>query len=371
MQLPASASILMQRCYISRVRMRCNLNGLYGSVTSIGYISRVYKMQHPVGQRPLFKVMLHLACAYKMQLPPLSRPLLLLWLRYTSIVCIICNTNKHNIMYLENYEVAQVAQGEAQNVIQLDAIEKANVDVQVATAKRFPRNLTRSIQNSIVMATMDVDTARTMGYALPRGGKPITGPSVHLAKLIVSNYGNIRAEAKVVQITDSQIVSRGTCWDLENNVATAIEVRRSIKGKNGQRFSDDMVTVVGNAANSIAYRNAVFSVIPKAITEKVYQAAQHCITGDLSDEAKLLQRRTQCLKFFNDEYGINEEEIVKLCGKQTVNQIRGDEMAYLLGVYQSLKDGDTTVDEVMQSIRKEEGKKRITEIAAETSAKKE
>ena len=60
-----------------------------------------------------------------------------------------------------------------------------------------------------------------------------------------------------------------------------------------------------------------------------------------------------------------------MCGKQTVNQIRGDEMAYLLGVYQSLKDGDTTVDEVMQSIRKEEGKKRITEIAAETASKKE
>ena len=132
-------------------------------------------------------------------------------------------------MNLENYEVAQVAQGDGQSIVQLDAIEKANVDVQVATAKQFPRNLTRSIQNSIVMATMDVDTARTMGYALPRGGKPITGPSVHLAKLIVSNWGNIRAEAKVVQITDSQIVSRGTCWDLEKNVATAVEILKILR----------------------------------------------------------------------------------------------------------------------------------------------
>ena len=209
-------------------------------------------------------------------------------------------------MDLANYEVAQVAQGDAQSVIQMDAIEKANVDVQVATAKQFPRNVTRAIQNSIVMATIDPETAQMMRYALPRGGKPITGPSVHLAKLIVSNWGNIRAEAKVVQITDSQVVSRGTCWDLENNVATAIEVRRNIKGKGGQRFSDDMITVVGNAANSIAFRNAVFSVIPKAVTDKVYRAAQECITGDLSDEAKLLQKRTNCLKFFNDEYGITE-----------------------------------------------------------------
>lgn len=270
-------------------------------------------------------------------------------------------------MDLANYEVAQVAQGDAQSVIQMDAIEKANVDVQVSTAKQFPRNVTRAIQNSIVMATIDPDTAQMMRYALPRGGKPITGPSVHLAKLIVSNWGNIRAEAKVVQITDSQVVSRGTCWDLENNVATAIEVRRNIKGKGGQRFSDDMITVVGNAANSIAFRNAVFSVIPKAVTDKVYKAAQECITGDLSDEAKLLQKRTNCLKFFNDEYGITEEEVIKLCGKQTVNQIKAEEIALMLGIYQSLKDGDTTVEEVMEPIRKEKKKDDIAAAAAEAA----
>ena len=272
-------------------------------------------------------------------------------------------------MDLGNYEVAQVAQGDAQSVIQMDAIEKANVDVQVATAKQFPRNITRAIQNSIVMATIDPDTAQTMRYALPRGGKPITGPSVHLAKLIVSNWGNIRAEAKVVQITDSQVVSRGTCWDLENNVATAIEVRRNIKSKNGQRFSDDMITVVGNAANSIAFRNAVFSTIPKAVTDKVYKAAQECITGDLSDEAKLLQKRTNCLKFFNDEYGITEEEVIKLCGKQTVNQIKADEIALMLGIYQSLKDGDTTIEEVLEPIRKEKRKDDVAAAAAAAATK--
>ena len=270
-------------------------------------------------------------------------------------------------MDLANYEVAQVAQGDAQSVIQMDAIEKANVDVQVSTAKQFPRNVTRAIQNSIVLATIDPETAQMMRYALPRGGKPITGPSVHLAKLIVSNWGNVRAEAKVVQITDSQVVSRGTCWDLENNVATAIEVRRNIKGKGGQRFSDDMITVVGNAANSIAFRNAVFSVIPKAVTDKVYRAAQECITGDLSDEAKLLQKRTNCLKFFNDEYGITEEEVIKLCGKQTVNQIKAEEIALMLGIYQSLKDGDTTVEEVMEPIRKEKKKDDIAAAAAEAA----
>lgn len=265
----------------------------------------------------------------------------------------------------ENYEVLQVQQG--QNIIQIDAVERANVDSQVATAKQYPRDIARSVNNSIAMATMDYATAQSCGYALPRGGKPITGPSVHLAKLIVGNWGNVRAEAKVVQITDKQVISRGTCWDLENNVATAFEVRRSIVGKNGKRFSDDMITVTGNAANSIAYRNAVFSVIPKAITDKVYQAAQHFVTGDLSDEEKLVARRKKCIDFFKDEYGITEQEVVMLCGKQTVNQIKADQIAVLLGITQSLKDGDTTVEEVMRPYRAEENKKTIAAKAAEAA----
>ena len=263
------------------------------------------------------------------------------------------------------YEVLQVQQD--QSIIQIDAVERANVDSQVATAKQYPRDLARSINNSIAMATMDYNTAQSCGYALPRGGKPITGPSVHLAKLIVSNWGNIRAEAKVVQVTAKQVVSRGTCWDLENNVATAFEVRRSIIGKGGKRFTDDMITVTGNAANSIAYRNAVFSVIPKAVTDKVYQAAQHFITGDLSDEEKVVARRKKCIDFFKDEYGISEEEVVMLCGKQTVNQIKADQIALLLGITQSLKDGDTTVDELMKPYRKEENKKTIAEKVAEAA----
>lgn len=274
---------------------------------------------------------------------------------------------------LDAYEVTQVQHD--QNIIQLDTIERANVDSQIATAKQYPRDLRRAINNSIAMATLDVPTAQSCGYALPRGGKPITGPSVHLAKLIVSNYGNIRAEAKVVQITDKQVISRGTCWDLENNVATAFEVRRSIVGRSGQRFSDDMITVTGNAANAIAYRNAVFSVIPKAITDKVYQAAQRTITGDLSDEDKIIARRKKCIDFFKDEFGISEQEVVMLCGKQTVNQIKANEIALLLGITQSLTDGDTTVDDLMKPYRKEETKNTIAAAAAEAAknaaAKKE
>lgn len=270
-------------------------------------------------------------------------------------------------MNLENYEVLPVEEQDVQ-IVQVDAVERANVDSQVVTAKRYPRDIRRSIDNSVVMATMNQETAQSCSYALPRGGKPITGPSVHLAKIIVSNWGNMRTEAKVVQITDKQVISRGTCWDLETNVASAFEVRRSIIGKNGQRFSDDMITVTGNAANSIAYRNAVFAVIPKAITDRVYYAAQKFITGDLSDYDKLLKVRTGVLNNFKNNYGITEEEVVKMCGKQTANQIGADEISMLMGTIQALKDEDTTVDELMKPIREsKEAKKDAMKKAISTS----
>lgn len=275
-------------------------------------------------------------------------------------------------MNLENYEVLPVEAQDVQ-IVQVDAVERANVDSQVATAKRYPRDIRRSIDNSVVMATMNQETAQSCNYALPRGGKPITGPSVHLAKIIVSNWGNMRTEAKVVRITDKQVISRGTCWDLETNVASAFEVRRSIIGKNGQRFSEDMITVTGNAANSIAYRNAVFAVIPKAITDRVYYAAQKFITGDLSDSDKLLKVRTGIINNFKNSYGITEEEVVKMCGKQTVNQIGADEISMLMGTIQALKDGDTTVDELMKPIResKEIINNKIADIAAKAAGVEE
>lgn len=186
---------------------------------------------------------------------------------------------------IQGYEVARLNDPTpAQLVETIDHSERANIDMQVATAHQYPRSISRCVNNSIAIATMDMETAQSCGYALPRGGKPITGPSVHLAKIIAQQYGNMRAEARVVNVTATQVVSRGTAWDLENNYAVAFEVRRSILTSKGGRFSEDMITVTGNAANAIAFRNAIFTLVPKAITDKVYKAAQNLITGDLSDE---------------------------------------------------------------------------------------
>lgn len=221
--------------------------------------------------------------------------------------------------------------------------DKAAIDVQIATAKHYPRNIKRATENAIAIVTIDADTAKTCTYSVPRGGKAITGPSVHLAKILAQVWGNIRVEAKVVAIDNTQVTSEAVCFDLENNLAIKTQVKRSIMGRQG-RFSDDMITVTGNAANAIALRNAILSVIPRAIVDKVYTAAKHTITGDISDETKLIAKRKQVVDALKDTYGVTEAEILKAIGKAALQHITADDLVVLIGIGTAIRDGDTTVE---------------------------
>lgn len=236
--------------------------------------------------------------------------------------------------------------------------DKAAIDVQISTAKAFPRNIKRATDNALAIVTMDVETAKTCTYSVPRGGKAITGPSVHLAKILAQVWGNMRVEAKVVGIDQKQVTSEAVCFDLENNLAIKTQVKRSIVGKTG-RFSEDMITVTGNAANSIALRNAVLSVVPRAIVDKIYNAAREKITGDVSDETKMIAKRKQVIDGLKDTYNITEAEILKAIGKAAIQHITADDLITLIGIGTAIKDGDTTIE---QAFKGEKTKEPIVSI---------
>ncbi|WP_412464248.1 hypothetical protein [Flavobacterium mekongense] len=251
--------------------------------------------------------------------------------------------------------------------------DKAQVDIQISTAKQYPRNITRSVENMIAIVTIDQRTAESCTYAVPRGGKVITGPSVHLAKIIAQNWKNLRIENRVIEIGPRQLTSQGICWDLENNIAIKTEVKRSIMTKNG-RMNDDLITVTGNAANSIALRNAVFSVVPRGVVDKVYNEALKMITGDLSDETKLIKRRKQVVDALKDSFEITEEEILKSVGKSSINHLTADNIAVLIGFGTSIKNGDATVETIFkgqqtQSVEEKKAEVKAAKDAAKTAAK--
>jgi len=230
--------------------------------------------------------------------------------------------------------------------------DKANIDTMIATAKAYPRSIKRAVENSIIVVTMDIETASTCTYSVPRSGKTITGASVHLAKILAQNWGNLRIEAKVISIDNKHVTSQAVAFDLENNLAIKVEVKRSIIGKFG-RFNDDMITVTGNAGNSIAMRNAILSVIPRAIVDKVYKEALKTITGDISDSTKLMAKRKQVIGAFKESYGVTDAELLKVIGKASIDHIDSDNLVTLIGIGQAIKDGDTSVEEAFRGKGKE------------------
>lgn len=241
-------------------------------------------------------------------------------------------------------------------VLNAEVVKDAQFESQIDIAKRYPRDLTRVINNSIAIVTMDKETAETCNYSLPRGGKTLSGASVHLARIIVQQYGNLRVESRVSKIEQKQVHAEAVCFDLESNVAVKATTSKSIVGKTGNRFSEDMIIVTGKAAAAIAYRNAVFSVIPKAIVDKVYKSAMNKITGNITSEEQLIKRRTDALNFFKDEYAVDEKELLNYLGLNTINQIDQQQIVNIIGMFNSLKDGEQSVDEMFGRKKKEDVK---------------
>jgi hypothetical protein len=239
--------------------------------------------------------------------------------------------------------------------------DKAQLDIQIVTAKAYPRNILRATDNALAIVTMDQVIAKTCNYSVPRGGKQITGPSVHLAKIIAQVWGNMRIDAKVIDIDQTRITSEAICWDLESNLAIKTQIKRSITGRQG-RFSEDMITVTGNAANSIALRNAILSVVPKGIVDKIYNAAKQTITGDISDKNKLIAKRVQVFSSLRDAFGVSDKEILFAVGKAAIDFVDGDDIVTLVGVGQAIRDGDTTVEQAFKGDKTQEQAITIEEL---------
>lgn len=223
----------------------------------------------------------------------------------------------------------------------LEAQTRGEIDVQIVTARRFPRSIRTFKNTALEMVTLDEETAEACFYVLPRAGKNIEGPSARLAEIVASAWGHMRVEGKPVGESDGFIKSRGTAWDLQTNVAIAFECWRRITDKHNKRYTDDMVGVTANAAASIAVRNAVFKVVPSPFWRPLYLAARKVAIGDAST---LADRRAKSLDAFQ-KMGVTAERVFSLLNVKGVEDITLDQLGVLRGLFTAIREGDTTVDE--------------------------
>jgi hypothetical protein len=218
------------------------------------------------------------------------------------------------------------------------AISKAEIDLQIATAKSYPRSLTQFQKSAMEMVTYSREAAEKMFYVLPRGGKMIEGPSVRLAEIIGQNWRNCRIGARVLGNDDRTVTSQGVFHDLETNVAISFEIKRRITRKDGTRYDDDMIGVTGAAAAGIAFRNAVLKGIPKLFWQPLYEKAMQTARGDDKDIAP---RRKAALEEFS-KMGVPEAAVLKVLGVTGTSKIGPDQLVTLRGIFNAIREGSTT-----------------------------
>lgn len=250
----------------------------------------------------------------------------------------------------------------------LSAMDRAEIDVQIATAKQYPRDLARVLNNIRTYGQMDVETASECFYNLARGANPIEGVSVRFAEIVAGAWGNLRVATRITGNDGKTITAEGVAHDLESNLAVKVEVKRRITDKNGRTFSEDMQVVTGNAASAIAFRNAVMKVVPKAITKKVTDEIKAVAIGSTKD---IESRRKSMLEYVHAKpYCLTDEQILFFCGANTTENIDNEMLFNLKSAINAIKEGSSTVEEIFIQPMKEFKKAAAAEKKAVTAADK-
>lgn len=219
-------------------------------------------------------------------------------------------------------------------------ITRAEIDTQITTAKAYPRSITKFKRDTLELACIDQQTARSMFYSIPRAGKQIVGPSIRMAEIAMATWGNLRVEGRLVDYDQkTQVVTvEAACWDLEKNTAVKVPKTRKVHGKkvNGipQKPDADMINLASMAAMSVALRDAVFRIVPRAYINAAFEQAKVVALGKGKSVGEMREERLETAK----KLGITKEQVVAACDVAGVDDIGPDEIIYIDGLLNAIRD---------------------------------
>lgn len=229
----------------------------------------------------------------------------------------------------------------------LMTLERASIDMQIATAHQYPRSVTKFKKDALALVTLDEETAASCLYRRPVGkdkyGKEqyAEGMSIRMAEIVAATYGNIRVATRTIESTPRYVVVQGVAHDLESNFLSTAECKEATVKKNGQPYDERMRIVIEKAAASKAWRDAVFKVVPRASAAFLETAAKALLFGNASSITKWRTRINDWVKTL----GIDTERVWKALGIGGADDLKQPEIETLIGIKTALQNGDVTLDE--------------------------
>ena len=256
----------------------------------------------------------------------------------------------------EHVEVAAVEQNA------LAVMERASIDMQIETAHRHPRSISKFLSDAKSLIAVDEETAESCIYRRPvgkEGGQDVyaEGMSVRLAEIVAATYHNIRAQAIITQMMPRYVKAAGFAHDLESNVAFTAEVVESTVTSSGYPYSERMRVTVAKAAQSKALRDAIFRVIPRSVCKPLEEHARYIAFGGGSKETIEL-RRGRLLEWVS-KISVSPERVYAALNVQGLEDIGIEQLETLAGLRTAIKDGDTTIDEAFPPLAESDDDKGV------------
>ncbi len=237
-------------------------------------------------------------------------------------------------------------------LVDVDVLTRGEIDIQVATAQRYPRVLAKCKADLLTLACVTQVTAGKCTYSIPIGGSPKRGPSAYFARLLARAWKHIRVQGRIIGSTDTEAIAEGICWDLECNVAFRREARRTIiyseTNRKGQRYVDHMVTATTLVVQSIAERKAILATIPEPLWQHEYDQIVDTARGAA---ATLEKRRTEAMRWF-DAKGIKPDQVLQLVNLPSWEDAGLDDVVEMHAIAEAIRTGEVTVLELLAEITK-------------------
>jgi hypothetical protein len=232
----------------------------------------------------------------------------------------------------------------------------SDLQPQIMSAKRYPRNVEQFLKNAKEFSTINKDVAQSCGYSIPRKDKDgttkyIMGASVRLAEIAAQCYGNLRVAVNLLPESNDHVTAQALAWDLESNVAIKIETRRPITSTNKKtgkpfRYSTDMINITSNAATSIAYRNAIFRIVPKVYIDTLYQHTVSFLDSGIKTKDDLTRKLKKAVEYFK-RAGYSQEHVCTFLGKKSISDLTTIDLHILCGVKNRIDEGEITMDQAL------------------------
>ncbi|WTW93679.1 hypothetical protein OG216_09940 [Streptomycetaceae bacterium NBC_01309] len=249
------------------------------------------------------------------------------------------------VEYAQQQTVAlpsRVSQGTA--VEQSRAV--AEVQAAVFVAQQNPRNIDLA-KAQMRMSCTHYGLAERAFYTFSRGGDPITGPSIHLARELARCWGNLQYGISELRRDDvyGESEMQAWAWDLETNTRSAqtFIVPHKRDTKKGVRELKDMRDIYENNANNGArrVREAIFSILPPWFVEEAKSLLWQ--TLDRGPGKPLPERIAEAVESFG-RGGVTLVQLETRLGRPREEWNERD-VARLGVIYKSIDRGETTAAE--------------------------